>query len=38
MKLKEDFRIMYDQQSTFFLRKITLLKEEQRLNNAKLYQ
>jgi len=38
MKLKEDFRIMYDQQSTFFLRKITLLKEEQRLNNAKLNQ
>ena len=36
-KLKDDFRIMYEKQSNFFLQKIDLLKQEQRDNIASLY-
>jgi len=38
IKLKTDFGIMFNRQSTFFLQKIALLKEEQHRNIAKLYQ
>lgn len=31
-KLKNDFRLMYEKQSKFFLEKLDLLKEEQREN------
>ncbi|CAF0935099.1 unnamed protein product [Adineta steineri] len=37
-KLKNDFRIMYENQSSFFLQKIDLLKQEQRDNIANLYK
>lgn len=36
--LKRDFRLMYENQSKFFLDKIDLLKREQRDNIAKLYE
>jgi hypothetical protein len=38
IKLKTDFGIMFNRQSTFFLQKIALLKEEQHRNIAKLYR
>ena len=37
-RLKGDFRTMYEHQSTFFLEKIDLLKQEQRENIASLYK
>ena len=37
-KLKNDFRLMYENQSNFFLEKIDLLKQEQRDNIASLYK
>lgn len=36
--LKKDFRLMYENQSKFFLDKIDLLKREQRDNIAKIYE
>ena len=37
-RLKGDFRTMYQDQSTFFLEKIDLLKQAQRENIASLYK
>lgn len=37
-KLKSDFRMMYENQSSFFLEKIDLLKQEQRDSIASLYR
>jgi hypothetical protein len=38
MKLKTDFALMYKNQSTFFMEKIDLLKQEQRDSIATLYK